>query len=47
LILEQDYDRDTEAWQFEPGTVVTCRVSQRNGRQVMMATAKAEQSAAG
>lgn len=47
LILEQGYDRDTETWQFEPGTVVTCRVTHRNGRQVMMATAKAEQSAAG
>jgi len=47
LILEQDYDRSTETWQFEPGTVVMCRVERRNGRQVAIATEKARQSAAG
>ncbi|MGH6899003.1 MAG: hypothetical protein ACREJ5_21065 [Geminicoccaceae bacterium] len=47
LIVEQDYDRDTETWQFEPGTVVTCRVEKRHGRQITIATEKARQSAAG
>jgi len=47
LIVEQDYDRSTETWQFEPGTVVRCRVEKRNGRQIRFATEKARQSAAG
>jgi hypothetical protein len=47
LILEQDYDRATETWQFEPGTVVRCRVENRNGRQITIAKEKARQSAAG
>jgi hypothetical protein len=32
LILEEDYDRDTETWQFGPGAIVRCRNEQRNGR---------------
>ena len=47
LILEQDYDRGTETWQFEPRAVVTCRVEKRNGRQITVATEKARQSSAG
>ena len=47
LILEQDYDHDTETWQFKPGTVVKCRVEERNGRPVTIATAKARQAATG
>jgi hypothetical protein len=46
-ILEQDYDRRTETWQFDPGTVVMCRVARRNGRQITIATEKARQPAAG
>lgn len=41
LILDQDYDRDVENWQFEPGTVVRCRKEQRNGRQIVVATEEA------
>jgi hypothetical protein len=43
LVLEQDYDRDTETWQFEPGTVVKCRVEKRNRRQITIATERARQ----
>jgi hypothetical protein len=39
LILEQDYDRSTEAWQFEPGSIVKGRVEKRNGRQITVAEA--------
>ncbi|MGH6905865.1 MAG: hypothetical protein ACREIR_24360 [Geminicoccaceae bacterium] len=47
LIVEQDYDRSTETWQLEPGTVVTCRVEKRNGSQITLATEKARRSAVG
>ena len=46
LILEQDYDRSTETWQFEPGAVVKGRVEKRNGRPITVATEAAQQSAA-
>jgi non-homologous end joining protein Ku len=38
LILDQDYDRDVETWQFGPGTRVRCRKERRNGDQVLVAT---------
>ncbi len=38
LILDQNYDREVETWQFEPGTVVRCRKERRNGREVLIAT---------
>jgi hypothetical protein len=38
LIADQDYDRDAETWEFEPGTVVRCRKEQRDGRQILIAT---------
>jgi hypothetical protein len=47
LILEQDYDRSTETWQFEPGAVVKGRVEKRNGRQITVATEAAQRSATG
>ena len=47
LILEQDYDRSTETWQFEPGAVVKGRIERRDGRQITIATENAHQSAAG
>jgi hypothetical protein len=45
LILEQAYDRSTETWQFKPETVVSCRVEQRHGRQITIATEMARHSA--
>ena len=47
LILEQNYDRSTETWQFEPGAVVKGRVEKRNGRQITVAIEAAQQSATG
>jgi hypothetical protein len=44
LILDQDYDRATERWEFEPGTVVRCRPEDRDGRQILIATAAARQT---
>ena len=38
LILNQNYDREVETWQFEPGTLVRCRKERRNGRQILVAT---------
>ena len=37
-ILDQNYDREVEIWQFEPGAVVRCRREQRKGRQILVAT---------
>jgi hypothetical protein len=45
LILDQDYDPATERWEFEPGTVVMCRAQDRDGRQILIATEAARQSA--
>ena len=47
LILDQDYDRDVETWEFEPGTVVKCREEERDGRRILVATAPACRTAAG
>ncbi len=47
LILEQDYDRAIERWEFEPGAVVRCRAQDRDGRQILIATEAARQTAAG
>jgi hypothetical protein len=46
LILEQDYDPTIERWEFEPGTVVRCRAEDRDGRQILIATEAARQTAA-
>ena len=46
-ILDQDYDRDVETWEFEPGSVVTCRQEERDGRRIQVAIAPARRSAAG
>jgi hypothetical protein len=37
LIVDQDYDRDAETWEFEPGSAVRCRKQQRDGRQILVA----------
>ena len=38
LILDQNYDREVETWQFEPGTLVRCHKERRNGHQILVAT---------
>lgn len=47
LIVDQDYDRAIDRWEFEPGTVVRCRRENRDGREILVATEKARQAAAG
>ena len=47
LILDQDYDRDIETWEFAPGTVVKCRTEERDGRRILVATEVARRTAAG
>jgi hypothetical protein len=47
LILDQDYDPAIERWEFEPGSVVRCRAEDRDGRQILIATEAARDSAAG
>jgi hypothetical protein len=47
LIVDQDYDRRTERWEFEPGTAVRCRKESRDGRQILVATEAARQPATG
>ncbi len=34
LILPQDYDRDSEVWEFEPGDLVECTGCRLLGSQV-------------
>jgi len=46
-ILDQDYDRDVETWEFEPGTIVKCRQEERDGRRIRVASAPARRSVAG
>ena len=38
LILDQNYDREVETWQFEPGTLVRCRKKRRNDHRILVAT---------
>ena len=45
LIVNQDYDPHTERWEFEPGTAVRCRKENREGRQILVATAVGRWSA--
>jgi hypothetical protein len=47
LIVDQDYDRRTERWEFEPGTAVRCRKESRDGRQILVATEATRQPATG
>ena len=47
LIVDQDYDREVETWQFEPGTLVRCRRARRNGRQIIVATEIASRTPSG
>jgi hypothetical protein len=38
LVLETaDYDRETEAWEFPPGSVVSCVLESHNGRDILVA----------
>jgi hypothetical protein len=47
LIVDQGYDPGIERWEFQPGTVVTCRTEQRDGRHILVATEAVRQTAAG
>jgi hypothetical protein len=47
LIIDQNYDRGIERWEFEPGTIVRCRKEKRDGRSILVATAAARQAVAG
>jgi hypothetical protein len=47
LIVDQDYDPRIERWEFEPGAIVRCHKESRDGREILVATEKARQSAAG
>lgn len=37
-IEDQPYDRDTEAWQFEPGTEVVCEMVDASDGPILAAT---------
>lgn len=47
LIIDQNYDRAIERWEFEPGTVVRCRKERRDGRHILVATEAARRTLAG
>jgi hypothetical protein len=47
LIVDQSYDRGTERWGFEPGTVVRCRKENRDGQHILVATEAARRTLAG
>jgi hypothetical protein len=40
-ILSQPYDREVEAWQFEPGDEVVCEMVASSEGQILAATRKA------
>jgi hypothetical protein len=42
-ILGQPYDRSVEAWQFEPGDVVVCKMVESSDGRIFAATQKARQ----
>ena len=46
LILDQDYDREVEAWAFGPGTVVRCRRENRGGEPILVASEAVREAAA-
>ena len=37
LLPTIDYDAETEAWQFPPGSVVECQLEERSGKRVLVA----------
>jgi len=37
-IVDQPYDREVEAWQFEPGTVVVCQLIDWSDGRILAAT---------
>lgn len=45
LILDQDYDRDVETWQFEPGALVHCETRRHDGLPITVATEPAGDTA--
>jgi hypothetical protein len=44
LILDQNYDRKLETWQFEPGTLVRCRKKRQDDHQILVATEIADRT---
>jgi hypothetical protein len=46
LIIDQGYDPGIERWEFEPGTAVRCRKENGDGREILVATQAARQTAA-
>lgn len=44
-ILSQEYDRDIERWQFEPGDRVACELVNSNERRILAATRRADEHA--
>jgi hypothetical protein len=38
-IADQDYDRETETWKFEPGELVVSQMIRSSGGQILAATA--------
>lgn len=43
-IVSQTYDREVEAWQFEPGDEVVCELIDSNEGRILAATSKATRS---
>ncbi len=43
-ILDQPYDREIEAWQFEPGDTVVCELIESADGPILAATGKAGRS---
>ncbi|MBX3431170.1 MAG: hypothetical protein KF779_16405 [Hyphomonadaceae bacterium] len=41
LVLDQQYDRDVEQWQFEPGSRVLCEQIQSDSGLILAATRSA------
>jgi len=37
LLSTPDYCTDSEEWEFPPGSIVECRIEQREGKQVLVA----------
>ena len=44
LIVEQEYDREVETWQFVPGDVVQCEIIQTYEGQILAAVSRLERS---
>lgn len=42
LEATEEYDPDDEVWEYPPGTVVRCEVTDIGGERVLLAVARAE-----